>query len=60
MTLKNQENKAQLLSNSETFILNTFINRFKKQGIANPEKEESRLIEYVKNNNAIEFYDVYP
>ena len=60
MTLKNQVNKAQLLSNSETFILNTFIDRFKKQGITNPEKEENRLIEYVKNNNAIEFYDVYP
>ena len=60
MTLKNQENKAQLLSNSETFILNTFINGFKKQGIINTEKEENRLIEYVKNNNAIEFYDVYP
>lgn len=60
MTLKNQENKAQLLSNSETFILNTFINRFKKQGITNPEKESNRLIESLKNNNAIEFYDVYP
>ena len=60
MTLKNQENKAQLLSNSETFVLNTLINRFKKQGIANQEQEVNRLIEYLKNNNAIEFYDVYP
>ena len=60
MTLKNKENKAQLLSNSETFILNTLINRFKKQGIANPEKESNRLIKYLENNNAIEFYDVYP
>ena len=60
MTLKNQENKAQLLSNSETFILNTFINRFKKQGNTKQKKESNRLIKKKKNNNAIEFYDVYP
>ena len=56
MTLKNQENKAQLCKNEKEITLNILINRF----IANPEKEENRLIEYVKNNNAIEFYDVYP
>ena len=56
MTLKNQENNAQLCKNEKEITLNIFINRF----IANPEKEENRLIEYVKNNNPIEFYDVYP
>ena len=47
---------AQLLRNDETLTLNILINRF----LANPEKEENRLIEYVKNNNVIEFYDIYP
>ena len=32
-----------------------------KQGVADPEQEENRLVEYLKNNNnIIEFYDVYP
>ena len=56
MTLKEQENKAQLLRNKEELTLNILINRF----LANPEKEENRLVEYVKNNNVIEFYDIYP
>ena len=56
MTFKNQENNAQLCKNEKEITLNILINRF----IANPEKEENRLIEYVKNNNVIEFYDVYP
>ena len=60
MTLKEQKIKSQLLRNSETFILNTLIIRFKKQGIVNPEKEANRLVESLKNNNVIEFYDVYP
>ena len=56
MTLKNQENNAQMLRSEETLTLNILINRL----IANPEKEENRLIEYVKNNSVIEFYDIYP
>lgn len=56
MTLKNQENNAQLCENEEELTINILINRF----IANPEKEENRLIEYVKNNSIIEFYDIYP
>ena len=32
-----------------------------KQGVADPEQEGNRLVEYLKNNNnIIEFYDVYP
>ena len=46
----------QLCENEETLTLNILINRF----LANPEKEENRLVEYVKNNNVIEFYDIYP
>ena len=60
MTLRNQENKAQLLRNDKTLTLNILINRLKKQGITNPEQEENRLVEYLKNNNVIEFYDIYP
>lgn len=56
MILKNQENNAQLCKNEEDLTLNILINRF----IANPDKEENRLIEYVKNNSIIEFYDIYP
>ena len=56
MILKEQENKAQLLRNNETLTLNILINKF----LANPEKEENRLVEYVKNNSVIEFYDIYP
>ena len=56
MILKEQENNAQPLRNDETLTLNILINRF----LANPEKEEDRLIEYVKNNSVIEFYDIYP
>ena len=60
MTLKKIENNTQLLRSSETLTLNTLINRLKKQGITNPEKEENRLINLLKNNNPIEFYDIYP
>ena len=60
MTLKEQENNAQLLRNGETLILNTLINRFKKQGVADPEQEANRFVEHLKNNNAIEFYSIYP
>ena len=60
MTLKEQKNNAQLLSSGETLTLNTLINIFKKQGIVDPEQEANRFVEYFKNNNAIEFYDIYP
>ena len=60
MTLKEQENNTQLLRSGETLTLNTLINRFKKQGITNPEKEANRFVEHLKNNNAIEIYDIYP
>ena len=51
---------AQLLLNGEILTLNTLINRFKKQGVADPEQEGNRLVEYLKNNNnIIEFYDIY-
>ena len=46
----------QLCENKEDITLNILINRF----LANPEKEENRLVEYVKNNSVIEFYDIYP
>ena len=51
-------NNAQLCENEE--ILDEPFNRFKKQNIDNPEKEANRLVEYLKNNNVIEFYDIYP
>ena len=60
MTLKNQKNNTKLLCNGEMLTLKTLINRFKKQGITNQEKEANRLINLLKNNNAIEFYDIYP
>ena len=56
MTLKEQKNKAQLLRNEETLTLNILIDRF----LTNQEKETNRLVEYLKNNNVIEFYDIYP
>ena len=58
MILKKVKNNAKLLCNGETLTLKTLINRFKKQGITNPEKEARKYI--IKNNNAIEFYDIYP
>ena len=47
---------AQLCEDEKELTLNILINRF----LANPEKEENRLVEYVKNNSVIEFYDIYP
>ena len=57
MTLKKVKNNAKLLCNGETLTLKTLINRFKEQGITNPEKEAKK---YLLNNNAIECYDIYP
>lgn len=60
MTLKEQENNTQLLRSGETLTLNILINRFKKQGVVDPEQEANRFVEHLKNNNAIEYYDIYP
>ena len=43
--------------NGETLTLNALIKRLMRQGISNPVKEAKK---YIKNNNPIEFYDVYP
>lgn len=60
MILKEQENNTQLLHSGETLTLNILINRFKKQGVADPEQEANRFVEHLKNINIIEFYDIYP
>ena len=44
--------------NGETITLNALRMRFKRQGIINPTQEAKKYI--IKNNNPIEFYDVYP
>ena len=43
--------------NGETLTLSALSMRFKKQGIDHPTIEAKK---YLKNNNPIEFYDVYP
>ena len=43
--------------NGETLTLNALRQRFKSQGINNPTTEAKK---YIKNNNPIEFYDIYP
>ena len=43
--------------NGETLTLNALRQRFKRQGIDNPTAEAKK---YIKNNNPIEFYDIYP
>ena len=43
--------------NGETLTLNALYQRFKSQGIDHPIQEAKK---YLKNNNPIEFYDVYP
>ena len=43
--------------NGETLTLNALRMRFKKLGIEHPVIEAKK---YIKNNNPIEFYDVYP
>ena len=60
MTSKEQENNAQMLRSGETLTLNILINRFKKQGVADPEQEANRFVKHLKNINIIEVYDVYP
>ena len=43
--------------NGETLTLNALSARFKRKGISNPTAEAKK---YIKNNNPIEFYDIYP
>ena len=43
--------------NGETLTLCALRMRFRKKGISNPTQEAKK---YIKNNNPIEFYDVYP
>lgn len=43
--------------NGETLTLNALRQRFKRKGINNPTTEAKK---YIKNNNPIEFYDIYP
>ena len=43
--------------NGETLTLCALRERFKRKGISNP---TTRAKKYLKNNNPIEFYDVYP
>lgn len=43
--------------NGKTLTLNALRKRFKRQGLSNPAAEAKK---YIKNNNPIEFYDVYP
>ena len=45
------------LYNGETLTLNALSMRFRRQGIPHPTIEAKK---YIKNNNPIEFYDVYP
>ena len=44
--------------NGETLTLNALRMRFKRKGISNPTIEAKKYL--IKNNNSIEFYDVYP
>lgn len=44
--------------NGETITLNTLRARFRRAGIKNPTLEAKKYL--IKNNNPIEFYDVYP
>ena len=43
--------------NGETLTLNALSMRFRRKGLSNPTLEAKK---YLKNNNPIEFYDVYP
>lgn len=44
--------------NGDTITLNTLRARFRRAGIKNPTKEAKKYL--LKNNNPIEFYDIYP
>ena len=54
-----KEYHNQLCSyNGETITLNTLRARFRRAGIESPTKEAKKYL--IKNNNPIEFYDIYP
>ena len=52
-----QYNNQLCCYNGETLTLNALRQRFRSQGIDNPTAEAKK---YIKNNNPIEFYDIYP
>ena len=54
---KNKYQNQLCFYNGETITLNALITRFWRAGLSNPTQEAKK---YLKNNNPIEFYDVYP
>ena len=54
---KKEYNNQLCCYNGETLTLCALRQRFKSQGINNPTTEAKK---YIKNNNPIEFYDIYP
>ena len=54
---KKKYNNQLCCYNGETLTLCALRQRFKSQGINNPTTEAKK---YIKNNNPIEFYDIYP
>ena len=54
---KKEYNNQLCCYNGETLTLNALSQRFRRQGIDNPTTEAKK---YIKNNNPIEFYDIYP
>ena len=54
---KKKYNNQLCCYNGETLTLNALRQRFRSQGIDNPTAEAKK---YIKNNNPIEFYDIYP
>ena len=53
----NKYNNQLCYYNGETLTLRALRTRFRKSGIEHPTQEAKK---YLKNNNPIEFYDVYP
>ena len=54
----NKYHNQLCLYNGEIITLNTLRARFRRAGIENPTKEVKKYL--LKNNNPIEFYDIYP
>ena len=54
---KKEYDNQLCLYNGETITLNALSMRFRRKGIDHPTLEAKK---YIKNNNPIEFYDVYP
>ena len=55
---KKQYNNQLCYYNGQTLKLNALVTRFYRAGIEHPTIEAKKYL--LKNNNAIEFYDVYP